>query len=174
MTRLHLLLAPIIAVVLLSAAAVTQSYRLTDDYAIRASTKGVDATFTGLEGTVVFDEDDLGSSRFDVSVSTASIKTGNKTQDKHARGDNWLNAEAHPRISFQSTTFVKTSTGYDVTGDFTINGQTHPETIAFTFDGTTFAGQVDIERERYGIEGPFLFGSFVGDVVQVEMRVVVE
>ena len=165
------------------AATLSQSYTLTDDYAIRVSTRGVSGTFGDLRGTVVFDADDLGAAHFDVSVATASVATGNKTQDKHARGDSWLDAEAHPRIRFVSTAFerrevypepaerAKTAGGYTVDGNFTINGETHAETIPFTFDGETFVGTVAIARERYGISGPRLFGGLVGDEVTVEIRV---
>ena len=175
------------AAVLGVAAMSTQSYTLTDDYAIRVSTRGVSGTFDDLQGTVVFDAADLGAAHFDVSVATASFATGNKTQDKHARGDSWLDAEAHPRIRFVSTAFersdevypepverAKTEGSYTVVGKFTINGETHSETIPFTFDGQTFVGSVAIARERYGIDGPRLFGGLVGDEVMVELRVGVE
>ena len=168
----YLLLALLASLLVFATAArLHTDYTIGEDYAIRASTNGVDATFGDLQGTVKFDADNLADALFNVSVATASINTGNKTQDKHARGDKWLDAEAHPRIRFVSTAFAKTSSGYDVTGNFTINGQTHAETIAFTFDGETFVGTTSIERERYGVEGPFLFGGLVGDEVAVELRV---
>ena len=169
---------------LTSAATYSTSYTLTDDYALRATAKGVEATFADLRGTVVFDPANLPASSFDVSVATASVRTGNKTQDKHARSDNWLDAGAHPRISFVSTAFAKTATGYDVTGDLTIRGRTHAETIAFAFDGETFAGELAVARGQYAKEwgtgatllslGPFLFGGLVGDVVAVALRVGVQ
>lgn len=154
-----------------SASDLPGDYVLSDDYAIRASTRGVDATFGDLRGQVRFDPDDLAAARFNVSVASASIATGNKTQDKHARGDSWLDVEAHPRITFESTAFAKTPGGYAVTGALTLHGHTERLTIPFTFDGATFTGTTTLDREVYGIDGPALFGGLVGDEIEVELRV---
>jgi len=150
------------------------SYEISDDYAVKFSTSGADGTFSDLKGTVAFDPANLDASSFNVSVETASIETGNNTQNKHARGDSWLDAKAFPRISFKSSAFAKTLTGYSVSGDLTIHGVTQQVAIPFTFMDKMFAGSISIPRETYGIDGPRLFGSFVGDEVEVSLRVPVE
>lgn len=151
-----------------------QNYEISDDYAIKFSTNGAKGTFSDLMGTVAFDPENLDGSKFDVSVSTASIETGNKTQNKHARGDSWLNAEANPRISFVSSAFAKTNGGYAVTGSLTINGVTKTVNIPFLFEESTFTGALTVAREDYGIDGPFLVGGLVGDEVEVSLRVPVQ
>lgn len=171
---MHRLLSLSLAAGLSLATGLTASYDIGDDYAVKASARGVDATFSDLSGTVVFDADALAASRFDVSVSAASIATGNRTQDKHARGDGWLDAGAHPRISFRSKAFAKTDSGYAVAGDLTIKGVAKPVTIPFTFDGGVFEGATAVAREDFGVDGPFLIGGLVGDVVEVRLRVPVE
>jgi polyisoprenoid-binding protein YceI len=151
-----------------------QSYEIAEDYAVKFSTKGADGTFADLMGTVVFDPSHLEASKFDVSVATASIETGNKTQNKHAKGDSWLDAEANPRISFVSSAFNKTNGGYAVSGDLTIHGVTKTVAIPFLFENSTFSGSLTVLREDFEIKGPFLFGGFVGDEIEVSLRVPVK
>ena len=148
-----------------------QSYEIAEDYGVKFSTKGAEGTFSDLTGTVTFDASDLSASKFDVSVSTATIETGNKTQNKHAKGDSWLDAETYPRISFVSSTFNKTNGGYAVSGELTIHGVTKSVAIPFIFENSTFSGSLSVRREDYGINGPRLFGSFVGDEIEVSLQV---
>lgn len=150
------------------------SYKISDDYAVKFATQKAEGTFRGLDGTVVFNEDNLEASSFDVWVETATIATGNKTKDKHARGARWLNADDNPRISFRSGSFEQTGNGYAVTGELSINGRTRTVTIPFTFNDRVFAGKLSVLRQDYGIEGPFLFGGMVGDEVAVTLRVPVQ
>jgi len=124
--------------------------------------------------TIEFDASDLDASNFDVWVETASISTGNKTKDKHARGGSWLDAEAFPRIGFQSKSFVKTDAGYSVEGQLNIHGVSKTVSIPFTFSDNVFSGRLTVVREDYGIEGPFLFGGLVGDEIRVLLRIPVE
>ena len=146
----------------------------TDAYAIKFSTAKVEGSFTDLKGTIDFDAEDLPNANFDVSVATASINTGNKTKDKHAVGESWLNAEAHPRISFQSHSFKKTDAGYSVDGQLSIHGERKAVSIPFTFDNNVFSGELTVNRHEFGIDGPFLFGGLVGDDVKVSLRIPVE
>lgn len=145
------------------------NYTPTDAYAVKFATAKATGTFRDLQGTIVFDADELAEANFDVSVGTATIQTGNKTQDKHARGGSWLDADQHPRISFKSHGFEATPEGYTVTGQLTIRGESRPVTIPFTFNGKVFAGQLTVTRQDYGVDGPFLFGGLVGDDVVVEL-----
>ncbi len=148
-----------------------QSYDIADDYAVKFETNGAKGTFTDLTGTVVFDPSNLEASKFDVSVATASIDTGNKTQNKHAKGGSWLDAKSNPRISFVSSAFNKTNGEYAVSGDLTIHGITKTVAIPFLFENSTFSGSLTVLREDFEIKGPFLFGGFVGDEIEVSLRV---
>lgn len=150
------------------------SYTVTDDYSVKFSTKKAEGTFSGLDGTILFSPDDLAGSLFDVSVATATIETGNKTMNKHARGSSWLNAEDNPRIRFKSAAFERTGTGYSVNGALSINGVTQKVIIPFSFEDLIFTGELTVARADYGIDGPFLFGGLVGDEVTVSLRIPVE
>ncbi len=158
-----------------AAAAVLPSWNITDDYAVRFSTKKAEGTFSDLQGKVIFDPNNLSGSSFDVSVAAASIQTGNTSKDKHARGGSWFDADNHPRIRFVSTQFTPTADGYTVLGDLSIKGITKPSSIAFSFKQTTtgglFTGKTNIVRADFALDGPFLLGGLVGDEVAVELRV---
>lgn len=170
---MRLFLLSLIAPALLTINTAT-SYTPTDEYAIKFATAKAEGTFRGLDGTIDFDANDLDAANFDVWVETATISTGNRTKDKHARGGSWLDAEAFPRISFKSESFTKTDAGYAVAGQLNIHGVSKTVSIPFTFSDQIFAGELTVIREDYGIEGPFLFGGLVGDEIRVALRIPVE
>jgi len=155
----------------ITAASTTGIYSISNDYAIKFETRGAEGTFSNLDGTIVFDVDQLDHALFDVYVETATIETGNKTQNKHARGQKWLNASDYPKISFKSSTFTKTSSGYLVVGEFSIRGISKEVSIPFTYDERVFTGNVTIDRNDFNVEGPSLFGSLVGNEIEVSLRV---
>ncbi len=146
-------------------------YRPADDFSIQFTTAKAEGNFKGLEGTIRFTPEELENSKFDVWVDAATISTGNKTKDKHARGDKWLDVENHPRISFVSSSFQKTSDGYLVEGTLSIRGVDKQLSIPFSFEDSVFQGTTTVRREDFGIEGPFLFGGLVGDEIAVRLRV---
>jgi polyisoprenoid-binding protein YceI len=147
------------------------TYTPTEAYAVKFDTGGAEGTFRGLDGTIDFDPNNLAGANFDVWVKTATISTGNKTKDKHARGGSWLDAEAFPRITFKSRSFTKTAAGYDVAGQLGIHGVSKEVTIPFTFTDDVFAGGLTVVRQDYDISGPFLVGALVGDDISVELRI---
>ena len=146
------------------------AWQIAEDYVIKFDGRGATGTFSELTGEIIFDENDLANSRINVSVKTATIETGNNTKNKHARGESWFDAETYPTIGFTSEKFTKTATGYTVTGIFNMHGVEKQETILFTFENNIFNGKVTIDRQEYGIEGPFLAFT-VADDFAVEIRV---
>lgn len=149
------------------------SYEIAEDYSIKFDGRGATGTFSGLEGEIDFDENNLAAARINVSLDAATISTGNKTQDKHARGDKWFDVANYPKITFSSEKFEKTDNGYNVTGMFEIHGFKKSETIPFTFKDNVFEGNMIINRREYGIEGPF-FAFAVSDEFELSLRVPVK
>jgi len=152
---------------------VLNKYQIADDYSIKFDGGGAAGTFSGLTGDIAFDANNLDASRINVSVDAATISTGNKTKDKHARGSSWFDVESYPNITFASEKFEKTAEGYSVTGMFEMHGFKKSETIPFTFKDNIFAGKMTIDRQEYGIEGPFLAFT-VSDEFEVSLRVPVK
>jgi len=149
------------------------SYEIADGYSVKFDGRGATGFFTGLEGDISFDANNLEASRIDVRVDASTISTGNGTKDKHARSDNWFDVENYPKITFRSDKFEKTATGYNVTGIFEVHGFKKSETIPFTFQDNIFVGNLTINRREYGIEGPF-YSFTVSDEFEVSLRVPVK
>src|SRR5262249_50728518 len=59
--------------------------------------------FTDFAATIFLDEDDIRRSSVEATIKAASINTGNKRRDRHLRSADFLDAEKHPEIGFQST-----------------------------------------------------------------------
>ncbi|WP_223652614.1 YceI family protein [Hymenobacter psoromatis] len=150
-------------------------WAISPDYAVHFSGGKAEGTFSGLAGTVNFDPADPAQAALDVRVEAATISTGNKLKDKHARGDSWFDVEKYPTIRFASTTIARRGDAYVATGRLTLHGVTRPVVIPFHFapgaaGRGVFSGQFTVNRHDYGIEGNFL-GFSVGDEFAVELRV---
>jgi len=136
--------------------------------------------FTQAEGTIWIDEADPKASRVEATVKTASLVAGDPTREDHLKSDGWLNAAAHPLITFKSTKTVPTGKDTaDVTGDFTLNGVTKPVTFKVKLNklakapgsgkpaaGFTITGE--IVRADFGITKA---AGMIGDKVPVRLEV---
>ncbi|WP_157976211.1 YceI family protein [Lewinella sp. IMCC34191] len=150
------------------------NYEIGPDYVIHFSGGGAEGTFSGLTGEITFDPEDLSTARMDVSVEAATIATGNDLKDKHARGENWFDVENYPTISYRATDFERTGSGYLANGTLTLHGVSKSAPIPFNFTKTgksgRFEGKLTVDRQAFGIEGPWLAFT-VGDAFDVELTV---
>ena len=150
------------------------NWNLDPNYSIRFSGKKAEGTFSGLVGTVVFDKDNLANAKIDVAVDAGTIKTGNTTKDKHARGDSWLDVAKYPQIKFTSSSFAKNGALYLVTGVLELHGVKKQIQIPFNFsrlaNNANFAGSFKINRKDDGINGNMM-GFLVGDEFDVTLNV---
>lgn len=149
------------------------SWKITDDYTIEFSGTKAEGTFRGLSGEILFDPNNLQASMFDVELDVGTISTGNKTKDKHARGESWFYAEKFPKIHFTSNKITSLRVGYEAVGQLEIRGVKKEVTLAFSFfdegDQGMFEGELRVNREDYGIEGN-LFEFVVGDEFAVTIQ----
>ncbi|MEM6844998.1 MAG: YceI family protein [Bacteroidota bacterium] len=152
-------------------------WQIGKDYSIQFSGSGAEGTFSGLSGTIVFDPDALGQARFDVTVDASTIETGNNTKNKHARGDSWFDVEKYPNIQFRSSKVTASGNQYQMTGMLTLHGTEKEISFPFTFsqngNSGVFEGSFTVDREEYGIEGPFI-SFMVGDDFTVSLKVPVQ
>jgi polyisoprenoid-binding protein YceI len=83
-----------------------------------------------INGKVSLKVNDIKSLKGELSVSTASIKTGIDLRDEHLRDENWLDASKYPNIKFtiKEVTDVKQLADNRLqikfSGDFTLKGVT--------------------------------------------------
>ncbi|MEO0713952.1 MAG: YceI family protein [Pseudomonadota bacterium] len=105
--------------------------------------------------------------------------SGFETWDEDvSRNERWLNADAHPEITFVSTGIERTGeTAGKVTGDLTLLGTTAPVTLDVTFNGSGNAPWFG-ERDLIGFDATTTFNRSdfgmdaaipnIGDEVTVE------
>jgi polyisoprenoid-binding protein YceI len=151
---------------------IAQGWQPTDKYSIGFSSNDAGGVFRKFTGNIVFDEQNIAGSVFDVTIDAASINTGNALQNKHAKSDEYFDVAKYPNIKYVSKKIVKTATGYQVTGDMDMHGVKKELAIPFTFrkTGTTavFAGSFTVNRNDYHIGKP---GPEVGELIKVDITV---
>ncbi|MFI5696776.1 YceI family protein [Kribbella sp. NPDC051586] len=133
--------------------------------------------FDVFEGAVHLDGDDPGRSSAQLTIRADSIDTGDRRRDAQLRKD-FLGAPEYPIITFVSTKVSQVDrTRFDVTGDLTIRGVTHPVTVPFdlvsTTDGVAFAAQLTIERARWQVNWNALTTALVEPTVVLDLQVFV-
>ncbi|MBV6647438.1 MAG: YceI family protein [Cyclobacteriaceae bacterium] len=159
--------------------ALAQSWNIMEGYEIKFSGNAANGSFSNLTGEITFYSEDLSRSKFDVEVQVATISTGNKTKDKHARGNSWFDADQYPTIRFSSEEFSALSnTGeFSVSGTLDMHGVKKEMNIPFTFfqegDEALFKGGFTVNRKDFEILGPII-GFMVGDEFEVMLEVPVK
>lgn len=147
-------------------------WKIGSDHSIAFSTTGVSGVFKTFSGTVEFDSEKLGDSKFSLSIDVASINTGNGMQNNHAKGAEWFDAAKYANIKFVSSSFQKTSSGYSVKGKLTIKGVTKDETIPFTFTKSgnkgKFVAKFSVNRMDYNVGKA---GNDVGNTIKIEATI---
>lgn len=167
---------PVAAVLILAASAFTffsaPGWQIADGYSIAFSSNDAAGIFKDFKGSILFDEANPGAGKFDVVVDVASINTGNSLQNKHAKSDEWFDAEKYPQIHFTSQAVTKTAGGYQVTGVLDMHGVKKTVSIPFTFkrsgQGGTFSGSFTVNRSDYNIGKP---GGDVAEQIRLDISV---
>jgi len=146
---------PAIALVILTVSAFTffQSldWKIGDNYSVKFDGGDPSGVFTGLKGTIQFDENNLAASKFDCTVDVGSINTGNGMKNTHAKSDKWLDATKYPVIRITSKSINKTPAGFEAKGTLDFHGVQKEITLPFTFVNNVFAGTFEVNRMDYGI-----------------------
>jgi polyisoprenoid-binding protein YceI len=150
----HLFLAATVVLMITSAFTFfqAQTWKIADGYSVKFDGGDPSGEFTGLKGSILFDENNLAASKFDVTVDVASINTGNGMKNTHAKSANWFDAEKYPTIHFTSNTITKTATGYDAKGTLEMHGKAKETTIPFTFANNTFSSAFEVNRHDFALD----------------------
>lgn len=124
------------------------------NFSIRFADKYADGYFSDLSGTIIFDTSNLRTASFNVVVKTASINTGNKLKNKHAKGEHWLNEKKFPLISFASDSVCRNDQ-YLVHGKLTIKDIVQSVIIPFQLinhgDSAVFEGTFRVDRAAFAL-----------------------
>jgi len=133
-----------------------QQYKLADGYKISFTNPDVSGTFDELSApSIVFDAAKLASSKLSLKLEVSSINTGNGLMNKHAKGEEWFNAEKYPYIEFTSSKIEKTAEGFKATGKLQMHGVSKEVSIPFTFsekgNKATFNAKFNVDRSDFQI-----------------------
>lgn len=145
----------------------------------------VRGAFNEFSGTADVDGANPARSSAQVRIQAASIDTRNADRDGHLRSNDFLQMEEYPEIIFRTTEVTWTGEdAFDVTGDLTIKGTTHPVTVPFTVEGQAtdpfgnvrvgFEGQTTINRKEFGITWNAALetgGVLIGEKVVLEFEI---
>lgn len=140
--------------------------------------------FNDFEGTLAFDEGNLGASSVSMTIQAASIDTNNQDRDNHLRSADFFDVEQFPLITFNSTSVTGGGNNYSVVGNLTIHGVTKEVTLPAAFRGNAkdhfgnarigFESAFKFNRKDFGLgwNVPLDTGGFViGDVVEFTLSV---
>ena len=94
-------------------------------YSVKHFFTPVEGQFDDYEITVRYDEGNPANSSVEARIAVASVNTNNDRRDEHLRSGDFFEAEAHPYITFVSTSVRPISHGkFVAVGDLTIKGIT--------------------------------------------------
>src|SRR5215217_8538578 len=117
MKKIFFTLTALIALAFVFAFTLPSNWLIAPKYNISFTTSGVSGIFKKFDGNIVFDDQNIAASKFDVTIDVNSINTGNGMQNKHAKSSDWFDAVKYPAIRFTSSKFVKVGEAYQVTGN---------------------------------------------------------
>lgn len=133
--------------------------------------------FGRFSGTIVFDTGNPGAGHADITITTASAKTGDPQKDGALPGSDWFATDKFPTATFTAKSFKAIGAGvYEADGTLTIRGISKPLALPFTLaiagDTAKAAGHVDLTRTEFGVgQGSWSSGQYVALKVGVTFAV---
>ncbi len=96
----------------------------------------VSGKFQDFEASIEANENDsFEEAKFHFSGSIDSVSTGNSDRDTHLKSADFFDAEQFPKITFESTSFIKSGNGYELKGNLSLHGITKPVTLETEYGG---------------------------------------
>jgi polyisoprenoid-binding protein YceI len=156
-----------------------------DDYSIDSGHSGVVfkishsdinwvyGRFNQFTGEFAIDPSDPTKSTFTMTIKPESVDTNSTKRDGHLRSPDFFNTKQFPDMKFISTAVKPIEGGLEVTGNFTMHGQTKP--VTFNLMGgkmiagkmgqrTGYTAEFKLKRSDFGISK---FSPMLGDDVWV-------
>lgn len=151
----------------------------------------VKGSFDDYEIDLVYDAENPERSSVEARIDVASVNTGDERRDEHLRSEDFFEADAHPHITFRSTSVREVAPGRLIaTGPITIKGVTReieltvnrlgvqdiPAEMREMLGGVTrvasFEGETTIDRRNFGVGvGNWAATMVVGGDVEIHIAV---
>lgn len=129
----------------------------------------VKGTIVDFQGNIVFNENELGKSNFNVSISPITIDTGNAKRDEHLKSKDFFYVKEYPKISFQSTKIIKEKEQFLAIGQLTILNKNNEVSIPFSYENRLLNSNFSLNRLDFDLG--VKFPSFiVGKTVQISIN----
>ncbi|MGM1059611.1 YceI family protein [Saccharothrix sp. Mg75] len=136
--------------------------------------------FGTFEGTIVTAENPL-ESTVTAKIDAASIDTRNEQRDAHVRGEDFLDVEKFPELTFTSSGVRAHGEGFLVDGELSFHGVTKAVTLELELNGfgdgmsegakvAGFSASTEISRKDFGITGGPA-GAVVGDKITILLEI---
>ncbi|MEE4545217.1 YceI family protein [Streptomyces sp. V4-01] len=136
--------------------------------------------FAEFSGTIVTAENPL-ESTVNAVIKTTSVSTNNEMRDNHVRGEDFLDVEKFPELTFTSATIrAKTSELFEVDGELTLHGVTKTVTLQLELNGfgthyeghaiAGFSAATEISRSEFGVTGGAA-GAAVSDKIRIALEI---
>jgi polyisoprenoid-binding protein YceI len=140
--------------------------------------------FSGISGTVAFDDQTPANSKVEAKIPAATVQTRDAQRDTHLKSADFFDVEKFPEITFVSKKVEKAGDGeHKVTGDLSIHGVTRE--VVLEVEGPTpeikdpwgvtrmgASAKTKINRKDFGLvwNGPLETGGvLVGDNVDIQL-----
>jgi polyisoprenoid-binding protein YceI len=147
------------------------NWQIAEGFSIKFKGKDAEGVFRKMNGDISFNEINLAASKFSVVIDVESISTGNFLKNRHARGENWFDAKKYPKITFNSSKFSKSKSGFEVEGILEMHGIKRSIKFPFTFTSNVFKGNFKVNRIDYGIGTMEGMSKRVGNEIFLDISV---
>ena len=136
-----------------------------------------DGSFGKFTAAISYDAARLATSKFDVEVDLASVKTGDKDRDGALPGADFFNVAKFPKAHFVTTGFRQNGAQVIADGNLTLRGVTKPVSLTVNFKpagtGATLDVSGTVKRLDFGVGGgDYADTSVIGADVKVNAHLV--
>ena len=116
---------------------------------------GASGSVKGLDASINFDPMNLTESSITATVDVKTLTTGIDMRDKHLMGNDYFDAEKHPKITFTATSIVPAENGFVANGKLSMRDSVRVLSIPFIFtekgDSGMFKGSFSVYAGDYGV-----------------------
>ena len=139
--------------------------------------------FSAFSGTVTV-ADPVADSAVEVTIDAASFTSGDEGRDAHVRGEDFLDVERFPSLTFKGSGPRQNGSGWVLPGELTIRDVARPVELTVEALGTiadpwgnekaAFSATTEIDREEFGVTWNAALeagGVLVGNTVRIEIDV---
>lgn len=136
-----------------------------------------DGTFGTWTAAINYDATKLATSKFDVEVDLASVKTGDKDRDGALPGSDFFNIAKFPKAHFVTSGFRQNGAQVVADGNLTLRGVTKPVSLNVTFKpqgtGATMDVTGTVKRLDFGVGGgDYADTSVIANEVKINAHLV--